>query len=337
MNIYDISRLAGVSTATVSRVINGTDNVKQSTRDRVLNVMEQFGYTPNAFARGLGLNTMNSIGIMCADSSDIYLSKAVYYIEGQLRKNGYHCILTCTGYEREQQKKSLSMLLAQHVDCIILVGSVFIDKDEANNDHIYNAANSVPVMLLNATLEHDNIYCVMCDDQLATQDATISLIEKDIKNILYLYNTQTFSALRKAAGYRRAFETKGLICDERYLQFYKGSSQDIDGIFDFLIRLSNKGLVFDSVVASDDFLAIGAVKYALRQGLKIPDDFSVIGYNNSVITACCEPELTSVDNHLELLCNTLVKVCMTTLSGEATPNKTIFHGTLVHRSTTKTA
>ena len=78
MTIYDISEKAGVSIATVSRVLNGSSNVSEKTRKKVLEVMEEYDYTPNAFARGLGLNTMNTIGILCADSSDLYLAKAVY-------------------------------------------------------------------------------------------------------------------------------------------------------------------------------------------------------------------------------------------------------------------
>ena len=85
MNIYDVSKKAGVSIATVSRVMNGNDNVSEKTKQRVLSVMEELGYTPNVFARGLGLNSMNTIGVMCTDSSDIYLANAVYYIERELR------------------------------------------------------------------------------------------------------------------------------------------------------------------------------------------------------------------------------------------------------------
>ncbi|MEG0215095.1 MAG: LacI family DNA-binding transcriptional regulator, partial [Hungatella sp.] len=89
MNIYDVSEQARVSIATVSRVLNGNPNVSDKTRTRVLDVMKELGYTPNIFARGLGLNTMKTIGIMCSDSSDPYLANAIYYLERELRVNGY--------------------------------------------------------------------------------------------------------------------------------------------------------------------------------------------------------------------------------------------------------
>ena len=96
MNIYDISKQAGVSIATVSRVLNGSDKVSPSTREKVLQVIEQNSYTPNAFARSLGLNSMHTVGILCADSSDVYLASAIYYLERELRQNSYASMLCCT-------------------------------------------------------------------------------------------------------------------------------------------------------------------------------------------------------------------------------------------------
>ena len=105
MNIYDISKQAGVSIATVSRVLNGSDKVSPSTREKVLQVIEQNSYTPNAFARSLGLNSMHTVGILCADSSDVYLASAIYYLERELRQNSYASMLCCTGYHLEEKKK----------------------------------------------------------------------------------------------------------------------------------------------------------------------------------------------------------------------------------------
>ncbi len=88
MNIYDVSEKAGVSIATVSRVLNGNPNVSDRTRSRVLKVMDELGYTPNVFARGLGLGTIQTVGIMCSDSSDPYLAHAIYYLERGLKDYG---------------------------------------------------------------------------------------------------------------------------------------------------------------------------------------------------------------------------------------------------------
>ena len=85
--------------------------------------MQELGYTPNVFARGLGLNTMKTIGILCLDSSDPFLANAVFYLEQNLRKYGYDIILCCTGYDLVNKQKYLQLLLSKRVDAVILVGS----------------------------------------------------------------------------------------------------------------------------------------------------------------------------------------------------------------------
>ena len=123
LTIYDISKLAGVSIATVSRVLNGSQNVRSSTREKVLSIIESNGYTPNAFARGMGLHSIRTIGILCADSSDIFLAKAVYYLEQELQAKGYEALLCCTGYDFNVKSKYLSLILSKKVDAVILVGT----------------------------------------------------------------------------------------------------------------------------------------------------------------------------------------------------------------------
>lgn len=335
MTIYDISKQAGVSIATVSRVLNGSTNVKPKTKKKVMEIIEQCGYTPNAFARGLGLNSMNTVGILCADSSDIYLSKAVYYIERNFRLGGYHSVLCCTGYDLESRKASLALLMDQRVDSVIMVGSNFIENVPEDNQYIRDAARQVPVMLLNADLDCPNVYCTMCDDFKSMQDTTLYLIDQGITDILYLYNSTSFSGRKKLAGYQSAFIMRDIPLNKQYQQFFPGTHEDIDGVYSFLSELKKKGLDFHAVIGSEDMLAAGAIKYARMNGLSIPEDFSVIGYNNSILSTCCDPELSSVDNHLETLCSQLVKTCIGTMNGEEMPQKTIFSGELVKRTSTK--
>lgn len=334
MTIYDISKMAGVSIATVSRVLNGNANVRPETRRKVLDVMERCGYTPNAFARGLGLNSMNTIGILCADSSDLYLAKAVYYIERNLRAGGYHSILCCTGYELEDKKSSLNLLLNQKVDSVVMVGSNFIEEDDADNDYIRDAARQIPLMLLNADFDHPNVYCTLCDDFKAAQEAALSLIDAGITDILYLYNSRSYSGQNKLAGYQSAFLQRDLPLEKDLQQYYDGGHEDVDGICAFLTRLRHMGLSFHAVLASEDILATAALKYARLHDLRVPEDLSIIGYNNSILASCCEPELTSVDNRLEDICRQLVKTLINTLDGNQMPQKTIFSGRLIRRGTT---
>ncbi len=334
MTIYDISEKAGVSIATVSRVLNGSSNVSEKTKKKVLDVINQYEYTPNAFARGLGLNTMKTIGIMCADSSDLYLAKAVYYIEQLLRANGYNSILCCTGYDLETKEQSMNLLISQKVDSIILVGSNFIHEKEADNKYITDAASQVPVMLLNASFDAYNVYSIVSDDYTSMYEATRQMIASGVENILYFYNSTSYSGKKKLSGYRAAMEEAGLLKSGSLMQFYMGSHEDIHAMSEHLQKVRHKGLSFNGVIAADDNLAMGVMKYALQAGLRIPDDLSVIGYNNSLLATCCNPELTSIDNKLETLCQHLITTLMGLLNGNEMPKKTVFSGEVVRRGTT---
>lgn len=334
MTIYDISKLAGVSIATVSRVLNGNSNVKPDTKKKVLDIMEQYGYTPNAFARGLGLNTMKTIGILCADSSDIYLAKAIYFIERSLRAGGYHSILCCTGYDLQDKRNALNLLISQKVDSVVMIGSNFIEERDSDNDYIREAAAQVPVMLLNAEFDNPNVFCTLCDDYKAILDVTLGLIDSGIQDILFLYNSSSYSGRKKLAGYRAAFPLRGLSASGELEQYYPGYHDDVDGMNSFLNALYDTGLRFHAVIASEDILATAVLKFAGQHGIRVPLELSVVGYNNSILSTCCEPELTSVDNRLETICQQLVSTLIGTLNGNEMPQKTIFAGELIRRGTT---
>ena len=335
MTIYDISKKAGVSIATVSRVLNGSTNVKPKTRKKVMDIIEQYGYKPNAFARGLGLNSMKTIGILCADASDLYLAKALYYIEQNLRENGYNSVLCCTGYEMDSRKESLNLLLSRHVDSVVMVGSNFIMNNPEDNMYVNDAAASVPIMLLNADYDCNNVYCRLCDDYKAPQDAREKMLGAGLKNILYLYNSNSYSGLKKLAGYQNALLSHDIAVKKELLQCFKGSNEDIDGVKNFIEKLYLKGVKFDGIIASDDFLAVGAMNVARANKIKVPTELQIIGYNNSILTHCSEPPISSIDNRLEDMCIQLVKTLIGTLSQNEMPQKTIFSGELIERGSTK--
>lgn len=333
MNIYDISKEAGVSIATVSRVLNGSASVRPKTREKVFAVIERHGYTPNAFARGLGLNTMKTIGIMCADASDIYLAQAIFYIERDLRKNGYDSILCCTGYELEQKQNRMKMLLGKRVDAIILIGSNYVEEDSSHNDYIRETAAQVPVMIVNGALDGANIYSTLCDDYSAMHELTRLLVQSGHNNLLYLHNSTSFSARRKLMGFRNALESKGIAVDEERICLFDSKGQGINDIRDYLLSLDCTDGI-DGIVCADDRLAVGAMKFATAKGLKVPEQLAVTGFNNSDLAMCCTPELTSVDNRLETLCSHCIKTLMDVLGGSETPTQTVFSFEIVQRGTT---
>ena len=324
MNIYDVSEHAGVSIATVSRVLNGNPNVSEKTREKVLKVMDELGYTPNVFARGLGLNTMKTIGIMCSDSSDPYLAGAIYYLERGLRAHGYDAILCCTGYDLDAKQKYFDLLRSKRVDAIILAGSKFVEMRAKDNAYIIEAASDLPIMLVNGFLEGENIYSTVCDDHAAVYGAASQLLSSGRRRILYVYTSYSYSGVNKLEGYKDALKAKGIT----------PSDELIEAARELLLSLHREGLEFDAVITSDDSLAVGAVKYAHIADISIPRDLSIIGYNNSLLARCTDPEITSIDSKVEALCTTTINTLMGVFSGVNVPSRTTIASDLIKRKTT---
>lgn len=334
LTIYDISEKAGVSIATVSRVLNGSSKVKESTRKKIMDIIDEYGYTPNSSARAMGLKSMKTIGILCADSSDIFLAKAVYYLEQNLQARGYESLLCCTGYNQASKANYINLILSKKVDGLILVGSNFIGSTEEENQYISDCSHKVPVMILNASYPHDNVYSIYCDDLNSVYRATTEMLNSGITDILYLYQALSYSGRKKLDGFRMAMQSQKIAGYEDLICRIPDNLDNMEKIAGFIHEFAAKGRKFHGVIAADDELAIAAVKYAQKNQLDIPGDLSIIGYNNSILTGCCTPELTSIDNQLETLTRTLVRTLIGVLSGQDMPQETVFSGTLVKRNTT---
>ncbi len=330
MNIYDVSKKAGVSIATVSRVLNGNQNVSDKTKERVLTVMEELGYTPNVFARGLGLNTMHTIGILCSDSSDAFLANAVYYLEQALRKNGYESFLCCTGYELENKKNYLRLLLSKRVDAVILVGSHYQEANKSDNDYILSAAEEVPVMMINGYLNHPNIYCTLCDDYQAVYDTVARLAAHGRKKFAFLYRSDSNSSRTKIKGFRDSVAAAGLTVSEDAVKL---CPNDISLTKEILTELYDTDASYDAILTSEDSLAVAAVKFAASAGIQVPNDLEIVGYNNSLLGICTEPELSTLDNHVETLSISTVNTLMRVLQGADVPNKTMISNDFIVRGT----
>lgn len=330
MNIYDIAELAGVSIATVSRVVNDSPKVSEKTKARVRAIMEENNYTPNVFARGLGLNSMKTVGIICPDVSDDYMAGSVAYLEKRLRTYGYDCILYCSGYQYEDKVNAVHLLLQKRIDALLLVGSHYAgDGGEDTTEYIAQAAQEVPVFLINGYIRCKGVYCVLSDNYQIMYDTVSALTEAGRKRILFLYDSKSYSAMGKLRGYEDALRDNGLPVLQE-LEIFEQNK--ILKVRDRL--LAEEDLKFDAAIATDDGLAVGAVKYARMNNFSIPEDVNIIGFNNSELSVCCEPELSSIDSRSETLCKTAVDSMMMVLNGHTVRHKKVVPCRLIKRRTT---
>ena len=334
VTIKDIARIAGVSTSTVSRALSGSKELSEATRERIVKICNEQGYRVNALARSLIRSRTNVIGLIVPEVTNPFYAEVSLGIETHARQLGYNVMLCNSQQDTKTTEELFGFLTSHQVDGIILVGSNFIGTNEEENQYIKDVSAQVPIMLLNASFDYPNVYSTLCDDYTSMFEAAGSMLDAGIEDILYLYNSNSYSGAKKLGGFRAAMEAHSVPDYEKRILFYDGDPQQMDDVANYLERLSKKKLSFHGVIASEDPLAIGAMKYARRQGLRVPEDLSVIGYNNSMLTTCCTPELTSVDNRLETQTHQLVQTLLGVLQGEEMPKKSIFSGKLIKRGTT---
>ena len=162
-------------------------------------------------------------------------------------------------------------------------------------------------------------------------DATLQLIHSGHSRILYLYTSVSYSGVNKMEGYKAALKENRIPVEDSMIH---QCSKSFENSRDLLLSLKEEGLKFDAVLASDDSLAVGAVKYAHTAGISMPEELSIIGYNNSLLARCTDPEITSIDSKVEALCTTTVNTLMGVFSGANVPNRTTIASALIKSKTT---
>ena len=342
VNIYDVSEHAGVSIATVSRVLNQSDKVTAKTRDKVLASIKALGYQPNVFARGLGLGSMKTIGIMVTDASDTFLAKCVYHTEQELKRHGYSAILTCTGEELSSKKRSLKRLMSKQIDGLILIGSSYAEEKVSDQDYLRKAARSIPVVLINGRMDGKGIYCIYSNDFEAMFQTTSALLAAGRRRILYLYWADSYSGRQKLAGYRAAMGAAGVRVNGRYLIRISKELAAIDSCLrNQIASMSDEqsdsnphSCPVDAVIGAEDIFAVAALKLAQEYGVAIPDQVQIIGYNNSILSQCTMPELTTIDNHCADMAKGAASILIQVLEGQQTSQETMVPCRLVQRGTT---
>lgn len=325
--MHDIAKLAGVSIATVSRVINEPEKVKPETRERVQQILTETNFVANAFARGLVVNSMKTIGVLVVDIRDLYFSTVTYNIERGFTKLGYNVILSNTGGELGEKKKYLRVMLEKQVDGLILVGSVF--KETAGNEHILAASESVPIVMVNSLLEGNNIYSVLCDDVQGVREVVNYLVQQGRRAIYYLDDVKGSSGLAKIAGFKAGMTEHGLN-EANILKMGTDPERTLSGLTRFLAARPQ----VDAIITGQDTTAIGVMKELAKLNYQVPKDVAVVGYNNSILAEIATPALTSVDNLQEPMAKYAVQILFDILHHKPVPKKTVLSPNLIIRDST---
>ncbi|MFI6391164.1 LacI family DNA-binding transcriptional regulator [Nonomuraea sp. NPDC050547] len=311
--IADVARLAGVSSATVSRVINRNYPVAESTRARVEAAINELGYVANAHARALAGATNRTVGIIINDVIDPFYAFIARGVEREATAQGRLCIICCTQGSHEQELALIDLLHEQRADAVILVGGAYEDRAYATQvgrrARALHASGSTLVLCGRPSVGGDvPTKVVEYDNEGGAFAVTDHLITQGHRQILFLGGPALFSTtVARLAGHRRALELRGLDYADELVQ--PGPLSRRFG-YERVRELLAEGAGFTAIFAANDNVAAGAMQALEAAGLTVPGDMSVVGYDDVPLAQELRPRLTTVRIPLEEMGRQAVRLAL---------------------------
>ena len=286
-NMYEVAKLADVSIATVSRVVNSDSRVKEKTRQTVLSAMHKLGYQPNSIAQSLATRTSNSVGVLVSELHGAFYGAMLSAIEETLRAAGKF-VLVATGHNREdQEREGIRFLVGRNCDALIVHVSGLSDKFLVEHNK-----SKTPIVVVNRKVRGIADRCFSLDNELGGFLATRSLLEAQHRRIAYISGPLGWTdAQQRLQGHKRALAEARVAFDERLL--YEGDYHETGGSR-ALNHLLGTGIPFTAVVCANDESAAGAMSAAHDRGLKLPDELSIVGFDDAPISRYIYPKLSTV-------------------------------------------
>lgn len=285
VTIYDVAREARVSMATVSRVVNGNQNVKPETRKKVNEVIKRLNYRPNAVARGLASKRTTTVGVIIPDISNIYYSQLARGIEDIATMYKYHSIISNSDNDPEKEKEIFNNLLSKQVDGIIFLGGTISDEIK---DLI--SQSSVPVVVSGTNGKDDQIASVNIDFKSAAKEVTEQLIQNGATKFALVGGDYSKKAQDDVLdGLSEALREHQLKLDDALHLTGKESYKEGVHAFEQL-----QGHHPDAILVISDEQAIGILHSAQDKGVKVPQDLQIASFNNTRLVEMVRPKLSSV-------------------------------------------
>nr|WP_315024719.1 LacI family DNA-binding transcriptional regulator [uncultured Aminipila sp.] len=287
MNIKQIAKKAGVSVATVSRVLNHPENVASDTKEKIEKIMIEEGYTPNWFARGLNFNKTKTIGLMIPHILNPANMEIVKGVEDVAHQKGYITFMCNVENDVKKEKQYLESLIHRKVDGIVLISS---NLDAALIENTYN--HGVPVVMIGENKDKPNVPGVRIDCFDAAYKAISYLVEMGHSKIAILYgDTPRIENIRKVEGYKKALEDAAIHINENYIL---KTTNDIEGGYIGGKKFAEMKDIPQAIFATSDSIAFGVIDAMKDHKIKIPEQISVMGFDDIKMSNLIEPKLTTV-------------------------------------------
>lgn len=323
--IKDVARLAGVSVATVSRVINDSPKASDASRQAVTEAMETLNYHPNANARALAQQNTETVGLVVSDVSDPFFGAMAKAVE-QVAYNTNNFLLIGNGYHNELKERQAIEQLIRHRCAALVVHAKMIPDEE-----LAPLMKQIPGMvLINRILPGFERRCVALDDRYGAWLATRHLIQQGHTRIGYLCSNHAISdAEDRLQGYYDALKEHGLPCNERLVSF---GEPDESGGEQAMTELLGRGKQFTSVACYNDSMAAGAMGVLNDNGVDVPKEISLIGFDDVLVSRYVRPRLTTIRYPIVTMATQAAELALALADNRTPPEVThLFSPTLVRR------
>jgi LacI family transcriptional regulator len=303
VTIKDVAAAAGVSHQTVSRVMNDRPDVARETRQRVLKVIEQLNYQPSAIARSLSRQHSYTLGVVTAGLKYIGPSRTLNGITRQAEDLGYGLILKeLPSFHTTSIKPILDFLVSRQVDGIIWA----VSEIGANRDHLQSQLNDISIPMLFLTMgARDNMFIVAVDNYQGARMATEHLLGQGYRNIAHISGPlEWWEARQRKTGWHDALQAAGVPVSEHH--WASGDWSSASGK-EAMIQILENYPNIDAVFVGNDQMALGALHYACKCGIKVPDELAFVGFDNLPESEFFWPPLTTIRQNLRQLGNIAVQ------------------------------
>ncbi|MBC1491814.1 catabolite control protein A [Listeria booriae] len=317
VTIYDVAREANVSMATVSRVVNGNPNVKPITRKKVLDVIKQLGYRPNAVARGLASKKTTTVGVMIPDISNVFYAELARGIEDIATMYKYNIILSNSDENEDKELQVLNTLLGKQVDGIIYMGERISEQLQEEFDR-----SPAPVVLAGSVDAANKIASVNIDYKQASYEAVSRFTKNGRKKIAFISGSldEPVNSELKLGGYREALKEAKIKFNEDYVL---ESAYHYEAGVKAWEQLSSLKATPDAIYVADDELAMGVLNAALDAGVKVPEDLEIVTSNNTKLTLMARPQLSTVVQPLYDIGAVAMRLLTKLMANEEVEEKTV--------------
>jgi LacI family transcriptional regulator len=291
-SIKDIARLAGVSPSTVSRVINDKEYVREEIRERVKAIVQEKGYVQSHAARSMVMRRSFTVGIVIPDLFNMFQRQLFATIEHRLEEKGYRTMFIFVTWSAESEAACLRKLKSESLDGVIMM-------HEVRNPAIYRylAESELPSVMCTFGAPDFSFPTVRVDERAAAEAAVGHLMDQGHRKIGLISGSHFSFSVQRAEGYHRVFELHGL--EPKKAWQTNVHSYSVDEGRRSMIRLLHQDPGITAVFAITDELAIGAMRALHEEGLKVPGDMSVMGFDDIDISAYTIPALTTVHQPIQ--------------------------------------